>query len=837
MPTTMRNPLKIRSVFFAVASSFVLCSTLRTTKADPPPARETPILPPGRSIAANDQSSAIATNPANLGYLTSTEARWTWVKTGDGSPVPSRGHSFDFALPLPGGIGTGLRLDFARPNANASVVNQNYAWLTWGFGVAPASAWSIGFSVQHAYSSDSALDGATSVTLSTTARPSPFFALSVVGRDLNEPSTRLGMTIDRSVDVALAVRPTGRRNLEIGLEDHYLSGAGQWLPRGVVAFDVPHVGRVRGDIALSDPTLSGRISYAATAGLEIGVDTSTVEGGAVFGTGVGGSDGAGFYMGAAITDYRSPGIPQGTYALKIRLEDTPNARNHVHLMRQLWQLARDPDLAAVMLQLKAEPADSLAHAEEFGDAIRLLRANGKKVVCQLEDAQGRGLYVCAQADRIVIHPAGVVRFAGLRMQYQYYASLLDKLGIHAQFVRIGAHKSAPEAFTRDDASDVARGDHMDLLHEYEDVFLSDVGGGRRIPRAELASIFSRGPFIAAEATQSHLVDGTAFDDELGKVVEEVVGRHVGLRDSPRPREAPARFGHRREVAVVYVEGDMVDGKSRDVPLIGTRLVGSYTVAKALKQAREDPHVGAVVLRVESPGGSSLAADVMWREAKLTAKVKPVVVSMGSYAASGGYYIASAGNEIFANELTITGSIGIFYGKADVSELFKKIGVGTETYKTTPRADGESIYRPYTDDELAALQIKVQQLYEIFLDRVAEGRKMSREEVDAVGQGRVWTGRQAAARHLVDHIGGIRQAIAEARRLGGLEDDSPIEELPVPEQSLLDLALKLAGASAQPSPMSALPRPILDVAEALAPFTIYDSDIGLARMEIAPVSAP
>jgi protease-4 len=834
----MRHPAKPRCPVFAVASVLALVGLApRVLKADPPPPRETAIFPPGRSIATNDQSSAIATNPANLGYLVTTEARWTWVRTGGASPVPSRGHAFDLALALPGSIGTGLRVDFARPNGSAFPIDQNYTWFTWGLGVAPAAAWSLGLSVQHAYSGNAALDGATSVTLATTARPSPYLAVSLVGRDLNEPSTRLGLVLDRSADVALAIRPTGKRGIEIGLEDRYVSGAGQWLPRATAAFDIPHVGRVRGEIVLSDPTLPGRITYAASAGLEVGVGTSSVEGGGVFGTGLGSSDGTGFYMGAAITDYRSPGIPEGTYALKIRIEDTPSPRRHVQLMRQLWRLARDRDLVALVLQLKTEPADSLAHAEEFGDAIRLLRANGKKVICQMEDAQGRGLYVCAQADRTVIHPAGVVRFAGLRMQYQYYAELLDKLGIRAQFVRIGAHKSAPEAFTRNEASDVARGDHLDLLHEYEDVFLADVGGGRRIPVADLASIFTRGPFVASEATNARLVDGTAFDDELGKMVEDALGRQVSLRDDPRPREAPERFGNRKQVAIVYVEGDMVDGKSRDVPLIGSRLVGSYTIARTLKQVREDPHVGAVVLRVESPGGSSLAADVMWREARLTAKVKPLIVSMGTYAASGGYYIASAGNTVFANPLTITGSIGIFYGKADVSELVKKIGVNTETYKTSPRADGESIYRPYTDDELRELQIKVQQLYEIFLDRVAESRKMTRDQVDAVGQGRVWTGRQAAARHLVDRLGGIREALDEARRQAGLADDAPIAELPVPETTLLDLALKLAGASEPPAALSALPAPILDVARALAPFALYEGDVGLARLEIAPIGAP
>jgi len=206
--------------------------------------------------------------------------------------------------------------------------------------------------------------------------------------------------------------------------------------------------------------------------------------------------------------------------------------------------------------------------------------------------------------------------------------------------------------------------------------------------------------------------------------------------------------------------------------------------------------------------------------------------MGSAAASGGYYIAAPATRVYANPLSITGSIGIFYGKADVSELLHKIGVSVEVFKTAPRADAESIFRPYTDDERTELQRKILQFYDMFLSRVATGRKLTKSAVDAVGQGRVWTGEQAFQRKLVDEIGGLRQAIEKARKLGDLSDDAPIVELPV-ETSFLGKLIGAAGAHAgEKAPL--LPPQLLDMARALAPFAVQASDRPQAHIELLPV---
>jgi protease-4 len=227
----------------------------------------------------------------------------------------------------------------------------------------------------------------------------------------------------------------------------------------------------------------------------------------------------------------------------------------------------------------------------------------------------------------------------------------------------------------------------------------------------------------------------------------------------------------------------------------------------------------------------MAADVIWRQVQLTARIKPILVSMGSAAASGGYYIAAPATRVYANPLSITGSIGIFYGKADVSELLRKIGVSVEVYKTAPRADAESIFRPFTDDERVELERKVAQFYDMFLGRVAEGRRLTKQQVDLVGQGRVWTGEQAFHRKLVDEIGGMRQVLAEARKLADLSEDAPIVEMP-DESSLLGRLINAAGA--QTKEPTLLPPQMLEMARAVAPFAFHPSDKPLARIELTEI---
>jgi protease-4 len=842
----------VRHARSGVAGAALLAAafTAASLRAQTPDDRATPLPAFGRSIVSNQDTSAIVQNPANLALMPAWDLRWQATFLDERALVPWQGHAFGFAAPIDLlNLGIGLRVDLLDPpvgNPNSRFGNRsNYAWLAGALAYAPSNSVSLGASFQRSYSENPLLDAQGTWSVGYTVRPMNQFGLAVVGHDLNAPTNGAGGHVDRSYDIGLALRPFTSRVVELGLEGKYVDAYDPyWIPRATLGVDIPELGRLRGDFSLTDPDEGdGRQrSWLASVQMAFAFNdvsgTLELAGGTTFGNGLGRSAsraaGSDLITDVAFRGAREPsGNEPAAYALRLRIEETPSVRAHVALLRRLWQIADDePHVAEVVLELRTSPADSFAHVAELRDALWYLRQRGKRVLCHLEDADGASLYLCSAASRILVNPAGGIRFAGLKTRYFYLKSLLDKLGIRADFIRIGAHKSAPEMFMRDGSSEVAREDKIDLLQQFERHFVQGVAAGRKQTPEAVRAHIAKGPFVASEAKAAGFVDDVAFDDQLEAEAGKLVGYPLKVIDDDRrvPR-ASANFGNGKRIGIVYVDGDMVDGRSQNIPFLGVKLAGSYTIADSIKQLREDPRVGAVVMRIETGGGSSMAADVIWRQLQLTAAVKPVVVSMGSAAASAGYYIATPATRIFASPLSITGSIGVFYGKADVSELLKKIGVSVEVFKTAPKADVESLFRPFTPEERAELTIKVGQFYDTFLTRVSQGRRMTKSAVDAVGQGRVWTGEQALARKLIDEIGGLRQALEEARRLADLPSDAPIVELPV-ESNFIGKLIGMAGAHASEKPV--LPGQLLEFARALAPFAVHPPDSPLMRLEITAV---
>jgi protease-4 len=832
------------------------CFSAGVLSAQTPVARPTPLPALGRSAVSTDDTTALVLNPANLAFLSGGELRWSSLYVNENAEVPYQGHAVAFGFPISFlNLATGVRVDAVDPPSELAAwsppFRSDYQWLTWGLAFRTSTTSAFGLTYKHSYSDSGRVDGIGAWSLGTSMRPSDYLGMSIVAHDIGGPESDGGDNLGPSYDFGIAIRPLRSSALELGIEGKYVSeDGGYWIPRSTLGVGIPGLGRLRGEFSLSDPTEEVRErAYLASVLMSFGFNGTTgaseLTAGSFFGDGLGNEASEKAYeniaLDVAFKSYREPaaaGPP--AHALKIRLEDTPSTREHVAFLRRLWAIAeREPEVAAVAFELRASPAESLARAQELRDAIHHLRNRGKQVLCHIEDGDGAALYMCSAAHKILVSPGGGLRFAGLRARYFYYKSLLEKLGVRADFVRIGDHKAAPESFIRDGSSDVARADKIDLLQQYERLFTLGVARGRNLEPDLVRKRIATGPFLAQEAKDAGLVDALVFDDELEKVTSSLVGGKVSLVEDRRAPMAPKYFGATPGIALVYVDGDIVDGRSQNVPFLGMKLVGSYTVAESLKQSRENPMVAAVVLRIESGGGSALAADVLWREVELTSRVKPVIVSMGSAAASAAYYLASPATRVFANPLTITGSIGVFVGKADVAELLRRIGVTVEAYKTTPRADAEAIYRPFTTEERAELERKVKKFYDQFLSRVVQGRaragvKFTTSELDKVGQGRVWTGEQAFERRLVDEVGGLRQALDTARRLADLPEHAPIVELPVPETSLLGRLLGVEGLHASESPAALLPSEILDFARALAPFAIHPADKLLARIEIVSV---
>ncbi len=789
----------------------------------------------GRPLVSVEDSTAIVVNPANLAFMRGTELRWTGLFLNKDTEVPYSGHAVGLAVPIPFiNVAAGVRLDMLNPPSSLNdAALESYRWLSWALAIPMGRGNAIGATIENSYSDGALADDLTAVSVGYTSRWTNWLGIAVVGHNLNRPSNRF-FEFQPRWEAGLAIRPLSTRTFELAMETSYLKDDDIWTPKALIGIDVGPVGRLRGEFSVQDPSGEDSQRWQAALSMSINVNapmaSTEISGGAVTGTTLGPSDLYSPYFSVATRGFREPvGLKVGRYALKLRIDETPDDRDHVALLRTLWSIAKESNVDAVALELRASPADNMASAEELRDALFELRRAGKRVICHGDSLGTGGLFVCAAANRVVVTPSGDVRATGLRSSHLYLSEMLDKLGVKAEFIRAGEYKSAPEQLTERRASAPARENKINLIQQSEIEITTALALGRNLDVPRVRETLGEGPFLANQALEHKLVDAVTFGDELEKEVRAATGRETNLIDDKRAPIQPATFGKEGAVALVYVDGELTDGKNTDMPILGVHTSGAETIVETLEKLRKNPRVKAIVLRVNSPGGSSSASDTMWRAVQLTAKEKPTVVSMGGTAASGGYYLASAADHIFVNPSTVTGSIGVFYGKGDVSELLSRIGVDVETYKTHPNADAESWFRPFTPDEREAMTKQVQTLYDMFLSRVAEGRDLTKEQVDAVAKGRVWTGRQAVSSKLADEVGGLRQALDYARKQANLSEDAPLVELPVPERSLLLEAAGFAHVEAQT--ISTIPSPVRHVLKAVAPLVIHPANKAQTRLEL------
>jgi protease-4 len=456
---------------------------------------------------------------------------------------------------------------------------------------------------------------------------------------------------------------------------------------------------------------------------------------------------------------------------------------------------RDTRITHVLLMPDGLSLPYWGKVQELREAILDFRASGKTVTAFMEYGGDSQYYLASAADRVVLVPTSALDLTGVASYEIFLRGMLDKLGVFPDFLEVGDFKTAPNQLTERRMTPAHREMSESLNRSMYDQLVRGLAEGRKKSEADVRALLDEGPFTADDALRVGLVDELAYQHELEERVPELrdslkEDRRVPVRDYQRvsPRSIGIRTGAR--IAVLYAVGTIVSGESGFDPLNGS-VIGSDTIVEHLRTIREDDSIEAIVLRVDSPGGSAVASDVIWRELMLTreeAPSRPLVVSMSDLAASGGYYIAMAGQTIVAQPGTLTGSIGIYSGKMALGGAADKLGITSEAVVSGANADIYSPFAPFTPAQREKVQAFMQTFYDGFVAKAAASRGVSPAQLDAVAQGRVWTGEQARERGLVDALGGLDLAVAMAKELAGIPAGEDVEIVVYPPRRTLYEAL-------------------------------------------------
>lgn len=480
-------------------------------------------------------------------------------------------------------------------------------------------------------------------------------------------------------------------------------------------------------------------------------------------------------------------------------------RNFLAFLGMLKEVAADKEIDGVLLELKSMPV-GYARIVEVRDALMQLRHAGKKVFIYKEGYDARDLILAGAADRVSMPETGSVMLPGLAIEMMYMKGLLDKLHIKFDVIHIGDFKTAGESMVKTEMSDAQRKSLAPILDEFYSTMVNSIAEARRLKPEQVKALIDQGIFFGAEAQKAGLVDRIEYRDQFiegmkaafpGKKLLKSSKYSAGSGSKLDPNNPMAAMtvlmsafmggkpkskrtaGPR--IAIIYCTGAITSGKSQYDWSGSISSMGSDTIVKAIDKARKDEQVKAIVLRVNSPGGSALASDMIWRAVARAKEKKPVIASMGDVAASGGYYISMNADAIFAEPQTITGSIGVVGMIPNMDEFWPWVGINMQRLSRGKRAAAFLTSKSLGADDKAVIRNSMQSLYGDFVGKVAAGRGRTSEEIHKIAQGRVWTGRDALKNGLVDRLGGLRDAIAFAKDKAGIAKDQKVQVLEMPRR--------------------------------------------------------
>lgn len=734
--------LKFQNTFLCI---LFLCSMIPFYTIANPPKVHTHL--PTNSVAMSDDALSTFFNPAGLG--TSRALNLYYLRTYH-SDYPG---DDAFFISAPGG---GFSMEFA--NAPNDIDFTRYS-LSAGRHFGSSLYWGTSYSWIN--SDDKEYDKYKSVSVGLMYRRR-FFSIGAIGRDLNRPKLR-NQKLGRTYDIGVALRPgTWRTTLSVDMRKMQ---------------DIPGLDFSYGVEIRPIRELMFRGSYNSDNSFDIR-----------FGINIGnyGIGSANYYEESRKSN---AGVGYFQFSTVHIAKPIIRKRSFVRLklgeVDSVLRIAKwDKDVAGALIEISGSKF-GMGRYQEIRDAILDFKKSGKVVISYITDCT-TGEYVVASAcDSILIHPSTYVRLIGIRTERTFYKGLFDKLGVRALLEHIGDYKSASEGFTRTDMSEPYRENITSILDDLYDQLTNDIANTRSWTQEYVTDLIDNGPYSANEALKNKLVDEIVYSDGLQHRANKLSGTEVNLINVSEYLNS-GLYPHewsvsKPKIAVIEAEGMMITGESFTDPFTGTKVMGADTIARALNYSRHNDSIKAVVLRIESGGGLVIAADVIWNEIiQLTVK-KPLIVSMGDIAASGGYYIAAPADVIVAEPGTITGSIGVIGGKYSYKGLFDKLGIHKEMIKRGKNADFYSNYTDYPPKEKAILMKQIKEIYNDFVAKVTRGRKsLNRTDVEKVAQGLIWTGRQAKENGLVDELGGLSKALSIAQMRAGLENKRvEIVRLPKP----------------------------------------------------------
>jgi protease-4 len=748
------------STYWLLLHAFVLVHAAQPPFLEPSPRLSS--LLPRESVAAVEGSLATVFNPAALDAR--READFTYLRTLDGDLA--KDDAFFLAL-----RGVGVGLEYTGAILGGRPVGYRRATFSGGSHLGGGLYWGTLYSTYASRNRD--YDDLKRWDVGVLLRRR-WLSVGAVGRDVNRPRFQ-GERVERSFDFGLAVRP-GTDRLTFAFDLHKSddeSFRAAWRSRrffGSVAVE-PLEGLQLAGNAYGGGQFEVRAMVSLRT-LRVG-SHHRLEGGEqrdVVGI-------LNLHQGVRHSAFSRP---------RYVVIAAPDEWEPVY-----WRVRRDPRAAGVVLKLNGERY-SLARWQEWRDQLAELREKGLSTACYIHETGTGGYYLASGAEMIAVDPLGEIGLLGLRSDSLHFRGTLERLAIAAHFERAGQFKSGPETFTHTAPTDPVVENENAVLDDLYDQVVAAIGEGRRMSPEAVRRAVDAGPYFGRETPAAGLADLAATPARTERIWErqhhpvELVAADEYLDNRPRPTDwGPPQA----KLALIRVEGILVDGESVRDPFTGSLLAGAETLGKAIRDAAADPQVKAILLDIESGGGLVSASERLWREVREAGKTKPVVARLGGVAASGAYYVAVAAHRIVAEPMTITGSIGVFSGRFSTEGLLAKGGVSHYPLYRGENADLLSSVAPLSPRHAETLREQVATFYGVFLQRVARGRNMPFERARELAEGRVWTGREAHEKGLVDELGGMREAVMAAKRLARIPEERLLRVEVLPQPSFFE---RLAG---------------------------------------------